>query len=212
MNITQFSTPFSTSYNTTSTNWSIPTSISSSAGSSGSAVGSSNQSSPNPQLWNISAFGQLSGPLLLVTIIIPIIVGPTIRWLLQTYIRLRRFWRLVYVTLGLAVICLYYTPVPSLVSWLLCDVPLCFIAGLGFNARIRSKERLRYLAFLAFIMALSAVDFFTVTLFPFGLLGWATLLYFQRRGSTFILGLPNHFTGRILGLPGNLTQRRRDRA
>ena len=78
MNITEFSTPFSTNFNTTSP---------SSAGS-GSASASCSQGSPNPQLWNLSAFGKLSGSLLLVTIIVPVIIGPMTRFLVRTWV----FW------------------------------------------------------------------------------------------------------------------------
>lgn len=75
MNIAQSSTPFSTKYNTTS----------SSAAYSGSASVSCSQGSANPQLWNMSAFGILSGSILLVIFIVPIVIGPITRLLLRSW-------------------------------------------------------------------------------------------------------------------------------
>ena len=77
MNIAEYSTPISTKYNTTSP--------SSSAACSGSASVSCSQGSVNPQLWNMSTFGILSGSIFLVTLIIPVITGPITRWLLRSW-------------------------------------------------------------------------------------------------------------------------------
>ena len=47
------------------------------------------------QLWDMRWFGLLSGPLLFGTIILPLIIGPTIRVICQAYFKLQVFWRLV---------------------------------------------------------------------------------------------------------------------
>ena len=79
-------------------------------GSSGSA-GSNNattnanetdQDHLNPQLWDLRWFALLSGPLLFGTIIIPLITGPTIQYLCQSYVTLRVYWRLGVVLLAIA--------------------------------------------------------------------------------------------------------------
>lgn len=180
MNITEFSTPFSTSYNATN---------SSSAGSSSASVDSS-QGSPNPQLWNMSAFGILSGPLPFVTIILPVIMGPITRWLLKTYIRLKRFWRLVYVFMGVVIVALYYTPDTNVVGLMLCDIPILAIACKGVWDNFRSKEIKLYGCFFILVVGFFYLDFSVSKYFPFGLLGWVMLLWMQRRGSTFDLRLP----------------------
>ena len=77
MNIVESSTPISTKYNTTSS--------SSGAACSGSASVSCSQGSVNPQLWDMSAFGILSGSILLVTLIVPVILGPITRWLFRSW-------------------------------------------------------------------------------------------------------------------------------
>lgn len=79
-------------------------------GSNGSA-GSNNattnanetdQDNLNPQLWDLRWFALLSGPLLFGTIIIPLITGPTIQYLCQSYVTLRVYWRLGVVLLAIA--------------------------------------------------------------------------------------------------------------
>ena len=59
------------------------------------------QGSPNLQLWDLRWFAFLSGPLLFGTILLPLITGPTIRYLCQSYVRLRVYWRLGFVVLVL---------------------------------------------------------------------------------------------------------------
>lgn len=77
MNIAESSMPFSTKYNTTSS--------SSSAACSNSASESCSPRSANPQLWNMSAFGILSGCIFFVTLGVPFIFGPISRWLLRSW-------------------------------------------------------------------------------------------------------------------------------
>ena len=58
------------------------------------------QGNSTPQLWDLRWFALLSGPLLFGTIILPLITGPTIRYLCQSYVKLRVYWRLGFVLLA----------------------------------------------------------------------------------------------------------------
>ena len=73
MNIADSSPLSSTKNNTTSS--------SSSAACSSSASVSCSQG----KLWNMSAFGILSGSILLVTLFVPVIIDPIMRWLLRSW-------------------------------------------------------------------------------------------------------------------------------
>ena len=50
----------------------------------------------------------LTVPLLFATIILPLVIGPSIRWLLQTYYTVRRFWRFFIFPLVPAYLACYY--------------------------------------------------------------------------------------------------------
>ena len=178
MNITEFSTPFSKGSNATN----------SSSASSSSANASSSQGGPNPQLWDMNAFGFLSGPLLIVTIILPVIMGPITRWLLQTYITLKRFWRLIYVFVGVAIITLYYTPDTGAIGLGLCDGSILGIAVMRAIYRLREGNNIALdICFSLLMSALYTLDFIFVTHFPLGLLGWAILLWRLGKGTTFVI-------------------------
>lgn len=186
MNITEFSTPFSMNYNMTNPN--TPTATSSNSTNSSSASTSSSQGSPNPQLWNMTAFGILSGPLLFVTIILPVIMGPMTRWLFQSYIKLKRFWRLVYVLVGVASIVSYYIERNVYLPYVF-DVPLVFIAVNRLVEAFLRKWRKRYWIFFSLVVTCcTLVDTLFLVYFPFGLCGWAILLWLQLRGYTFVGG------------------------
>ena len=96
MNIASFSTVFTPSPSSTpnppslsSMSSTLPTPANHSADPTATNIG---PAGPNPQVWDLRWFGILSGPLLFVTIILPLIIGPTIRCLLKSYIRSRRTW------------------------------------------------------------------------------------------------------------------------
>ncbi|KAM0796937.1 hypothetical protein BDR22DRAFT_824663 [Usnea florida] len=63
-------------------------------------INGSTQGNSTPQLWDLRWFALLSGPLLFGTIILPLITGPTIRYLCQSYVKLRVYWRLAFVLLA----------------------------------------------------------------------------------------------------------------
>ena len=52
-------------------------------------INGTTQGNSNPQLWDLRWFALLSGPLLFGTIILPLITGPTIRYLCQLHVKLR---------------------------------------------------------------------------------------------------------------------------
>ena len=118
MNTIEFPTPFSPS-NMTSPALAIPATTSPSSTYSSSATPISSQGSPNPQLWNMSAFGILSGPLLFATIILPVIVGPLTRWLLQTSTILLKLFRQpsIWFPFGMAIIFITIIIIPTKIDW-----------------------------------------------------------------------------------------------
>ena len=63
-------------------------------------INGTNQGNSTPQLWDLRWFPLLSGPLLFGTIILPLITGPIIRYLCQSYVKLRVYWRLAFVLLA----------------------------------------------------------------------------------------------------------------
>ena len=63
-------------------------------------INGTTQGNSTPQLWDLRWFALLSGPLLFGTIILPLITGPTIRYLCQSYVKLRVYWRLGFVLLA----------------------------------------------------------------------------------------------------------------
>lgn len=70
------------------------------SGSNSTTSSNNDQGSPNPQVWDLRWFALLSGPLLFGTIILPLITGPAIRYLCQSYVTLRVYWRLGFVFLA----------------------------------------------------------------------------------------------------------------
>ena len=69
---------------------------------------SNNQGSPNPRLWDMRWFFLLACPLLFTTIILPLILGPMIRYACRSYIALKNYWRLGFVLIMLIYIGSYY--------------------------------------------------------------------------------------------------------
>ena len=84
-------------YNNNSSNGSSDSTISNNATTN---INGSTQGNSTPQLWDLRWFALLSGPLLFGTIILPLITGPTIRYLCQSYVKLRVYWRLGFVLLA----------------------------------------------------------------------------------------------------------------
>ena len=110
------------------------------------------QTNANPRTWDIKWFAILAGPLLFGTIILPLVTGPALRWLSQSYIKLKAFWRLGFVLLGIIYLILYYTLINvtynnetynygAMVLTALCDGLLEIIAFYQLWAALRHKTR-----------------------------------------------------------------------
>lgn len=56
---------------------------------------SSNRDSPTTQVWDIRWFAILSAPLLFVTIILPLFIGPVLRSVCHSYVKLWPYWRVI---------------------------------------------------------------------------------------------------------------------
>lgn len=83
-----------------------------------------NQSTSNPQLWDLRWFALLSGPLLFGTVILPLVTGPAIRYLCESYVTLRVYWRLGFSLLAIAYFFLFYLLDISLYLNIICDTTL----------------------------------------------------------------------------------------
>lgn len=112
-----------------------------------SADDGNTQINANPRTWDIKWFAILAGPLLFGTIILPLVTGPALRWISQSYIKLRAFWRLGFVLFGIIYLILYYTLLTTsdtygaTVLTALCDGPLEMVAFYQFLAALRQKQR-----------------------------------------------------------------------
>lgn len=140
----------------------------------------SGDSSPTQRLWDLRWFPILAAPLLSITIILPLIVGPSIRWLAQTGLKFRKFWRFS-IFFGLAVyLTLYYIfrnnrrINAALIS--VCDGSAWVIAfhRLG-RAVIVKKKRVMWSIFVAFASACIVVDEYVTEPFLMGILAWLLL-------------------------------------
>ena len=149
------------------------------------------QGNSSPQLWDLRWFALLSGPLLFGTIILPLITGPIIRYLCQSYVKLRVYWRL-----GFSLVAIAYL-ITTILSYFVAGGGLTQIAFdsacLGFILYqiLRTwwgKRRpriwlLRGTLFLS--LSFLAVDlysgfggfrFLPFSLIPFGVFGWLAFL------------------------------------
>ena len=112
-----------------------------------SADDGNTQTNANPRTWDIKWFAILAGPLLFGTIILPLVTGPTLRWISQSYVKLRAFWRLGFVLSGIIYLILYYTLITetdtygAMVLTALCDGPLEILAFYKLLAALRQRER-----------------------------------------------------------------------
>ena len=101
----------------------------------------------NPRTWDIKWFAILAAPLLFGTIILPLVTGPVMRWLSQSYIKLRTFWRLGFVIFGIIYLVLYYTLITktntdgATVLAAVCDGPLELFAFYQLFKALRDKQR-----------------------------------------------------------------------
>ncbi len=145
-----------TSYNDNNTN--TNNNVSRSSNSTTSNNDNNNQGSPNPQVWDLRWFALLSGPLLFGTIMLPLITGPAIRYLCQSYVTLRVYWRLGFVFLAIAYLGLFFglavsVPTGALSLDMICSVTLTLYALYqGYNAWRFEGRRLIWIFYLLLVL------------------------------------------------------------
>lgn len=166
---------------------------------SASAV-DSNQGSSSPQIWDLRWFSLLSGPLLFGTIILPLIIGPAVRYLCQSYVTLRVYWRIGFALLAIAYPILYYSLAFSgtedrfLLSVLLrfiCDTTFAIFMLYQFFYAWRLRRR-RLVWTLCALLVPGTVWFFdrlSVLHLSFGFFGWVGVILiseisYRREGIT----------------------------
>lgn len=147
---------------------------------SNSTQPNSGDSSPTQRLWDLRWFPILAAPLLFTTIIVPLIVGPSIQWLAQTGLKFRKFWRFsIFFDLA-GYLTLYYIYLnnrrinAALIS--VCDGSAWLI---GFHRLVRAvvlkKNRVMWFVFLALASACGVVDVYVTEPFLMGILAWLLL-------------------------------------
>ena len=155
-------------------------------GQSNSSQSSSNQPSstendPTQRLWDLRWFAILSVPLVFATIILPLVIGPSIRWFLQTFLTVRKFWRFSILPIVPAYLACYYKflnnhSVVNQVLLNLCDVTVLIIGILGLWRAAREGTRMkRWASFLLFAIGCTLVDEFVVMPFLMGTIPWLML-------------------------------------
>ena len=140
----------------------------------------SGDSSPTQRLWDLRWFPILAAPLLFTTIILPLIVGPSIRWLAQTGLKFRKFWRFS-IFFGLAgYLTLYYIYLNNRrINTALISIFDGSAWLIGFHRLVRAvlvkKNRVMWFVFLALASACIVVDEYVTEPFLMGILAWLLL-------------------------------------
>ena len=164
----------------------------------------SNTSQPTPRLWDMRWFGYLSGPLLFGTIIVPLIAGPTTRFLFRSWERYRGFWRVALIVFWFIYFALYYAlgryTYGSHILSMFSDLALMVLPVARFYAAMHrhrglslSKKVLGFVINYDICILLGAFACFFLDLttnfpVPWGALGWVAvflyrlLRYFGRMG------------------------------
>lgn len=166
MNITETSAPLIPSSSSIPSNNSQTNSTQSNSTHSNSTQSNSSADDATQRLWDLRWFAILSVPLLFATIILPLIAGPLVRWLLQTYLRFRKFWRFALpVTVVVYIICYYVLSegeggvVIGLVLFSICDVSVILIGGVrALRTRGTKGKRVRWWMFVTFSIGCLAAD------------------------------------------------------
>ena len=184
--------------NLTSYNANISSSSNSNTSSDNSTTNNTDQGSPSPQLWDVRWFALLSGPLLFGTIILPLVTGPAIRYLCQSYVTLRVYWRLGFSFLAIAYPGLTYGLwfngasdygyIGGLILTILPSISISLYALYQIYAW-RGKARWLVLASLILlVLFVWMATFLWGPSIPFGYLGWIAIFLFSlftyRREST----------------------------
>ena len=179
MNISEMSTSLMPS----SDNGTLTGSQSNSSQSS-SDQSSSTENDPTQRLWDLRWFAILSVPLLFATIILPLVIGPSIRWLLQTFLTVRKFWRFSIFPIVPAYLACYYKflnnhSIVNQVLLNLCDVTVLIVGILGTWRAIREKMKIkRWASFLLFAIGCTLVDELVVMPFLMGTVPWLMLFIY----------------------------------
>lgn len=207
MHVTETSAPLIPSSSSIPSNNSHTNSTQSNSTHSNSTHSNSTQSNSSAgdatqRLWDLRWFPILSVPLLFATIILPLIAGPLVRWLLQTYLRFRKFWRFALpVTVVVYLIC-YYSLVEveggeviRLVLFSICDVSVILIGGVrALRTRGTKGERVRWWTFVTFSIGCLAADAVIMYQEPFlmGFVAWGVLfsLFLYSYGKEWVARRP----------------------
>ena len=142
---------------------------------------SSSGNGPTQHLWDLRWFAMLSAPLLFATIILPLIAGPAARWLLQMCLRLRRFWRFLFVALAIVYVVCYYMyrdldPLGS-IPMFLCDFSVVIVGTCRLCITFwTGKEVVRWPVFMVFAMICLLLDVTSAVPFLMGNLAWFVMI------------------------------------
>lgn len=176
MNVTETSTSLIPSSSTANSSQSIST-------QSNSTQSSSSESSPTQRLWDLRWFVILAVPLVLATIIVPLIAGPFIRWLLQTSLKLRRYWRFFVVPVAVVYIICYYIylnghPLVNRILYSIWDLSVLLIGFVWWCKAVRDGERrTKWSLFMAFTLTCTLIDELVTEPFLMGILAWSILFF-----------------------------------
>ena len=98
-----------------------------------SVIGSTEQRESDQIIWDIRWFGLLSAPLLFVTIILPLILGPSVRKVCHNYVRLRVYWRVGLITLfAVYFVLMYVFYFRKAFRYGITMMSICFLMNMGF--------------------------------------------------------------------------------
>lgn len=112
-------------------------------------VASNGQNAPTQRLWDMRWLAILSAPLLLGTILLPLLASPIVRWTFRRYVKLGVFWRLIFVLIGLAYPALYYALVYSNADSFVAS-GICFVSRIPCVPPRRPRSRVDFHVGLCF--------------------------------------------------------------
>ena len=137
-----------------------------------------NDSDPTQRLWDIRWFFLLGVPLLIATIFLPLVAGPTVRWLLQMSLKPQRFLPIYLSVQGIAwLICGYLfilAPQINIALVTICDISILLTGAFHLYRALKAKEnRLMWGFFVALGSACLVVDEATKVPVVMGIFAWA---------------------------------------
>lgn len=163
-----------------------PTSLIPNSSNSSSTTNQSNDTQPNSddnsptqRLWDIRWFPILAAPLLISTIIIPLVAGPSMRWFAQFLLRFQIHFGFLVFSCVTAFIIVYYMILREILSktFLLLFDSCALACGATFfyRALAMNQERVRWLTFIAFALACLLIDKFVAEPVLMSTFAWLTL-------------------------------------